>query len=84
MKPRRPDTGHPDGLYRVLVHADGHVVLFAGNAADVPRLEARAAALAESGVTGYTLGWMPLDEAAGRYAYSVGCACALTEGRRVA
>jgi hypothetical protein len=81
VKPRRPDTGHPDGLYRVLVHDDGHVVLFAGNAADVPRLEARATELAEPG---YTLGWLPLDEAARRHAHGIGCACALAEGRRVA
>lgn len=79
MRTRKADTGHPDGLYRVLQHQDGHVVLFASKAADVPRLEATAAALTETGQDGYTLGWLPLDEAVDQFTDSINCGTCATE-----
>lgn len=67
------DTGHPFGFYRCLVHDDGHVAMLANSAALKPRIEAMAALLAELGLPGWRLQWLPPTQGAAAYAYGLGC-----------
>lgn len=69
----RPDTGHPFGFYRALIHTDGHVGILSSRKAGNRAVEAQARILAEFGLTTFRLGWLPPDEAAARFAESLGC-----------
>ena len=70
---QNPDTGHPLGLWRCLVHDDGHVSGLAGSADLAPRIEAMHRLLAEVGLPGWQLGWLPPEDAVERYVYGLAC-----------
>jgi hypothetical protein len=70
----RPDTGHPFGLMRAMIHADGHVVMGANNAEMVVRVDAMADLFAEMGLTAYRLDWLTADAMTTRYVLGLGCA----------
>ena len=70
---QNPDTGHPLGLWRCLVHDDGHVSGLAGSAGLAPRIEAMHRLLAEAGLPGWQLGWLPPEDAVERYVYGLAC-----------
>ncbi len=69
----RPDTGHPLGLWRVLIHDDGHVAGLTGGAGLNARVEALHRLLTEVGLPGYRLGWLSPQDAAERYVYGLAC-----------
>jgi hypothetical protein len=69
----KPDTGHPFGLLRCLVHDDGHVAMLANDANLVPRVEAMGALLDEIGLQGWRLEWRALEDAAERYVHGLAC-----------
>lgn len=69
----RPDTGHPLGLWRVLIHDDGHVSGLAGSAGLNTRVEAMHRLLTEVGLPGWRLGWLSPQDAAERYVYGLAC-----------
>jgi hypothetical protein len=74
----RPDTGHPFGLLRCLVHDDGHVAMSATGKELVPKVEAMHALLAELGMAGWRLAWLAAEDAAAAYLGGLGCArCAM-------
>ena len=58
-----PDTGHPLGLWRVLIHDDGHVAGLTGGAGLNSRVEALHRLLTEVGLPGYRLGWLSPQDA---------------------
>jgi hypothetical protein len=70
---RNPDAGHPLGLWRCLVHDDGHVSGLAGGADLAPRIEAMHRLLAEVGLPGWRLSWLAPQDAAERYIYGLAC-----------
>ncbi len=69
----RQDTGHPFGFYRSLVHDDGHAAMVASGVALLPRVEAMAALLAEFGLPGWRLEWLPPEDAVAAYAHGLSC-----------
>jgi hypothetical protein len=69
----RPDTGHPFGLMRALVHEDGHVVLGANSADQVPRVEATADLFTEMGLTAYRLEWLTATDLSAGYLFGLAC-----------
>jgi hypothetical protein len=70
---RKPDTGHPLGLWRCLVHDDGHVCGLAGSADLAPRIEAMHRLLTEFGLSCYRLDWLAPEDAVERYVYGLAC-----------
>ena len=68
-----PDSGYPLGLWRCLVHDDGHVCGLAGSADLAPRIEAMHRLLTEFALPGYRLAWLAPQDAVERYVYGLAC-----------
>jgi hypothetical protein len=71
----RIDTGHPFGLFRSVVHADGHVMITCNSAEIVPQAAAYLAWLTALDVdtSGYRMEWLPPDAAVAGYVCGQGC-----------
>jgi hypothetical protein len=71
----RPDTGHPFGFYRSVIHADGHVRVTVNSADLVPQAQAYLDWLAALGfdVAAFRLDWLAPEDAVTRYVTGHGC-----------
>lgn len=70
----RPDTGHPFGFLRVLLHEDGHALALSNAAELNPQIEAMWRLFAELGLgDAYRLGWLPVEDAAAAQVLGQGC-----------
>ena len=69
----RPDTGHPFGFYRVLVHDDGHAGIISCYRTGNKIVEAHARLLTEFGLTTFKLAWLPPEQATAAYTAGLGC-----------